>query len=67
MLKINAKTVLIKISTLKIQEIEDSAVRLRSVNTQLLGITNKFKDFTIEKILAKDDLELALEVLTGKL
>ncbi len=67
MLKINAKTVLIKISTLKIQEIEDSAVRLRNVNAQLLGITNKFKDLAMEKILAKDDLELALEVLTGKL
>ena len=40
---------------------------LEKVTKDLIEIINKIKPFTIDKILAKDDAELALDVLTGKL
>ena len=36
------------------------------INNQLIAIFERCKDFTINKILAKDDLELAFDFLTGK-
>jgi hypothetical protein len=39
---------------------------LIDINNQLIEIFKYCKDFTINKILAKDDLELALDFLTGK-
>ncbi len=41
--------------------------RLRSVLTFTLNLTDALKEATIEKVMAKSDIELAIEVLTGKL
>ena len=51
----------------QVQEIENSTQMLRKVNDQLLSILNYCKDFTIDKILEKGEMELALDVLTGKI
>jgi hypothetical protein len=51
----------------EIKKIEGDSQKLRNINNQLLAITNKCKDLTINKILAKDDMEFAIEFLTGKL
>ncbi len=40
--------------------------RLRSVLTFTLALTDARKEATIEKVMAKGDIELAIEVLTGK-
>lgn len=39
---------------------------LRKVDKDVLDLANKLKENTIEKILARDDIELAMEVLMGK-
>jgi hypothetical protein len=41
--------------------------RLRSVLTLTLDLTDARKEATIEQVMAKSDIELAIEVLTGKL
>jgi len=41
--------------------------RLRAALDSGLAMADEMKEVTIEKILAKDDVELALEVLSGKL
>lgn len=41
--------------------------RLRSVLTASLALTEDLKEVTIEKVLAKSDVEVALDVLSGKL
>ncbi len=41
--------------------------RLRRVLTFTLDLTDARKEATIEKVMAKSDIELAIEVLTGKL
>lgn len=41
--------------------------RLRTGLNSALGLADEMKEMTIEKILAKDDVELALEVLSGKM
>ena len=56
-------------SAMQRQEIErltDQLTTLRQVLTSCLALADEMKDGTIEKILAKDDVELALEFLTGK-
>ena len=40
--------------------------RLRSVLTLTLALTDELKEGTIEKVMAKSDIELAIEMLTGK-
>ena len=52
------------------QEIERSIgqmKRLREVNTSILALADELKEGTIEKILAKGDLELGLEILQQEL
>jgi hypothetical protein len=39
---------------------------LIDINNQILFIVRACKDFTIDKILEKSDMELALDMLTGK-
>ncbi len=41
--------------------------RLRCVLTFTLDLTDALKEAAIEKVMAKSDIELAIEVLTGKL
>ena len=50
----------------QIYEIETSTNKLREINAELLSILEYSKSYTIDKILKKDNMELALEVLTGK-
>lgn len=40
---------------------------LIKINNQILDIVDKCKNSTIDKVLAKDDLELALDALSGKI
>ena len=41
--------------------------RLRSVLTLTLALTDELKEGTIDKIMAKSDVEIAIDVLSGKL
>jgi len=50
----------------QVQKIENYTHLLIDINNQLIAIFKYCKDFTINKILAKDDLELAFDFLTGK-
>jgi hypothetical protein len=50
----------------EIQRLTDQLSALRHVLTLCLAPVDEMKDVTIEKVLAKDDVELALEFLMGK-
>jgi hypothetical protein len=50
----------------QVQEIENCTHLLTDINNQLIAIFEYCKNYTIDKILAKDDLELALDFLAGK-
>jgi hypothetical protein len=50
----------------EIGRLTDQLTELRQVLTACLALADEMKDGTIEKILAKDDVELALEFLLGK-
>ena len=50
----------------EIHRLDKQVEQLRKVLTDILTLADKLKEGTIEKILAKDDAELALEVLSGK-
>ena len=41
--------------------------RLRSVLTLCLALVDELQEATIEKVLGKSDIELAMDVLSGKL
>ena len=47
--------------------IEENINSLLKINNQILAIVDACKDSTINKILAKDDLELAIDALSGKI
>ena len=50
----------------EIGRLTDQLTALRQVLTACLALADEMKDGTIEKILAKDDIELAVEFLIGK-
>ena len=56
-----------EIQLYQVQEIEKTTHELTKTNNDILAIINSCKDYTIDKILAKDDVELAFDVLTGKI
>ena len=51
----------------QVRAIEDNVDTITKINNQILVIVNACKNSTIDKILEKDDLELAFEALTGKI
>ena len=51
----------------QVTTIEENVNTLIKINNQILAIVNACKDSTIDRILAKDDLELAQGVLSGKI
>jgi len=55
-----------EVQSYQIQEIEKCTKSLIDTNNQILFIINAYKDSTIDKILEKSDIELALDMLTGK-
>ena len=50
----------------EIERLTDQLTTLRHVLTLCLALTDEMKDGTIDQILAKDDVELAIEFLMGK-
>ncbi len=50
----------------EIKRLQRQLDQLRSVLTVCLALTDEFKEGTIDKVLGKSDVELAIEVLTGK-
>ena len=58
---------LTEIQQYQVTTIEENANTLIKIHNQILDIVDKCKDSTIDKILAKDDLELALDALSGKI
>ena len=60
------KETLTDIELTQVEQIEHFSQELDNTNAELVEILEKCKDHTIDKILEKDDLELALEFLTGK-
>ena len=49
----------------QVRAIEDNVDTITKINNEILVIVNTCKNSTIDKILEKDDLELAFEALTG--
>ena len=47
--------------------IKENVNSILKINNQILAIVDVCKDSTIDKVLAKDDLELAIDALSGKL
>ena len=43
----------------------DNADELQRINDCILALAAQFKDHTIEKVMARDDIELALEFLAA--
>jgi len=56
-----------EVNLYQVQEIENCICLLKDINDQIISIANYCKDFTMDEILEKDDLELALDILTGKI
>lgn len=50
-----------------VDQIESNVKALKKINQQILFLTNHYKDGTIDKILQKDDIELALDILGDKI
>ena len=50
----------------EIERLTDQLTTLRQVFTLCLALADEMKDGTIDQILAKDDVELAIEFLMGK-
>lgn len=61
------KEPLTDIELTQVEQIEHFSQELDRTNAELVKILEKCKNHTINKILEKDDLELALEFLTGEL
>ena len=51
----------------EIQRLQGQMNELKSVNRKILAIAEEHKDKTIEKVLAKNDAEVSLDFLMGKL
>ena len=58
---------LTNIESAQVRAIEDNILLLVTLNNQILEILDYCKELTIDKILDKDDMELALDFLSGKL
>jgi hypothetical protein len=50
----------------EIKRLQHQVDRLRSVLTSCLDLTDELKEGTIEKVLGKSDVEVAIDVLSGK-
>jgi hypothetical protein len=50
----------------EIDQLKESLQQLRELETQILSLAEKLKEGTIDSILRKSDVELALEFLSGK-
>ena len=50
----------------EITRLTGQLAQLREVLTSTLALADEMKDFTIEKMLGKDDFELGLDFLMGK-
>ena len=50
----------------EVERLEGQLTRLREVIASLLSLAEELQSGTIESVLAKSDIELALEVLSGK-
>ena len=61
------KEELTEVQLYQVEEIEKLTHELNKVNKKIFEIVNYCKDKTINNILEKDDLELALEFLTGEI
>ena len=61
------KSSLTELQLHQVQEIENKAHTLIQINNEILTIVNSLKDNNIDKVLEKDDTELALDTLTGKM
>jgi hypothetical protein len=51
----------------EVARLEKQVERLQAVMSDILSLASELKENTIDRILEKDDLELGLEVLMGKL
>ena len=52
---------------LEIKRLQNQMIKLKKIVNQNLDIAKYLKDKTIEKIMEKDDVELAMEFLMGKM
>lgn len=61
------KEELTEVHSYQVNELEKLAKESIKIDDQILSVVNECKDFTIDKILEKDDFELGLEFLLGKI
>jgi hypothetical protein len=50
----------------EVERLDEQLTRLREAIASILSLAEELKSGTIESVLAKSDIELALEVLSGK-
>ena len=50
----------------EIDQLQESLQQLRELEAKILSLAEKLKEGTIDSILRKSDVELALEILSGK-
>jgi hypothetical protein len=50
----------------EVERLDGQLARLREVIASILSLAEELKCGTVESVLAKNDIELALEVLSGK-
>ncbi len=50
----------------EVERLSSQLERLRAVVASVLSLAGELKDGTIEKVLAKDDVELAIDLLSGE-
>jgi len=60
------KEQLTEVQLYQVQEIENIIHEFTNINNEILTIINTCKDYTIDKILKKDDMELVFDFLTEK-
>jgi hypothetical protein len=51
----------------EVERLSAGLVKLKEKSEAILKLMDTIKDRTIDKILAKDDIKIAIDVLSGKL
>ena len=51
----------------EVARLEKQVEKLQTVMNDILSLASELKEHTIDRILEKDDLELGIEILKGKL
>lgn len=51
----------------EVNRLIEQSVKVKAINEKILALTNKIAPFTIDKVMAMDDFELGLKVMSGEI